>query len=174
MPFKREPTTRKNVVARLFFRFFLCYVAALTVAILMDRAGLLSYRVTHVGKGEAVLVLLALLAALLTVSKPYLLCLSAVKAFYDVAWFSPLMSAATLTAQGGLAFIAAFFYLAFSLLLFAGAAARSCLFATGNYRRDTQLLVSRSFWGFLLEAVFFAALSSVLFFIWSPLVALFV
>jgi hypothetical protein len=130
--------------------------------------------VTHAGKGEAILLLLALLAAFLTLAKPYLLALTVVKAFYDLCWFAPLLQATRLTLQRVLACNAAFFYLAFSLLLFALAAARGCLFSVTAQKRDTQLLFSRQFLRFFIEALCFAALSALLYFIWSPLVALFI
>ncbi len=173
MALQIDGAARKNAVARLFFRFFLCYAAALAVAFLMHRSDLLPQGITQVGVGESAFVLLALLAGILTVAKPFLFLLCVGKAFFDASWFFSLVASVALSTQGVLAFNAAFFYLAFSLFLFATAAARSCLFAGSVWQRDMQLLCSRQFLHFLLEAAFFAALSSMLYFIWSPLVTLF-
>ena len=72
MALQIDGAARKNAVARLFFRFFLFYAAALAVAFLMHRSDLLPQGITQVGVGESAFVLLALLAGILTVAKPFL------------------------------------------------------------------------------------------------------
>lgn len=168
-----QPTTAKNVAARLFFRYFLCYFAAITVAFFFRVRGMLPQPPAHAGLGECVFVFLCLQAALSTVAKPYLLVLTVIKAFYDLAWFSDLVQKSSFTMQNILAFNACFFYLVFSLLLFSVAAARSCIFTAESTERDIRLLLSRRFFSFLIEALIISALALVLYFIWPPLAALF-
>ena len=64
---------------------------------------------------------------------------------------------------------ALFLYLAASLFLFAYAAARAALFPHLHPTRDTALLFSRAFLGFLAEAMVYFALATLLFFFWRTL-----
>lgn len=168
-----RPTTDQNVVSRLFFRFFLCYFAAGAAAILFAARGVLRNPPEQAGKTEFAFILLALLGSVLTLSKPYLLLLTAAKAFFDVALLSSLLPAARGLSNGFLTFNACLFYVIFSLALFCTAAARSCLFSFEGSERDLRLLCSRRFLIYLAEAVVFAALALTLYFLWPHLAALF-
>ena len=169
-----RPTTGKNVAARLFFRFFLCYFLSGAFAAALAARGALwrSFDYARAGRAEFVFVLLALLGSVLTLSKPYLLLLTAAKAFFDVALCAALLP---LLRAGGHVFLtsnACFLYLVFSLTLFCMAAARSCLFSFSGAERDLRLLCSKRFLLYLVEALFFAALALSLYFIWPQLSAL--
>ena len=172
MQTRLPPTTEKNVAARLFLRFFLCYFVTAIAAFFLFRHAAPMLPSDHLGKLQFSLVLLALLGAVLTLSKPYLLILTAVKAFFDIRWLTAVTQALPSLAGGFWAFNACFFYLAFSLFLFCTAAARACLFASNSIMRDTQLLFSKKFAVYLIETVFFAALALSLFYIWPQLEAL--
>ena len=83
---KREPTTDTNATSRLFLRFFLCYLLPVPVAVLCAVRGLLDLSLDAVGTVEFCFIPLSLLGALLTVTKPYLIVLTVIKSFYDVAF----------------------------------------------------------------------------------------
>ena len=169
-----RPTTDKNVISRLFFRFFLCYFIAGAAAALFAARGVLWDPPEQAGKTEFLFVLLALLGSVLTLAKPYLLLLTAVKAFFDVALLASLLPAVRGLSRGFLTFNACLCYVIFSLALFCTAAARSCLFSAEGSERDLRLLCSRRFLVYLAEAVLFAALALTLYFLWPQLTALFI
>ena len=169
----REPTNSENVTSRLFFRFFLCYLIAAPVAWLLAVRGTLPIRLETVGTAEFLFIPLALLGALLTVTKPYLLALTAIKAFYDVALLYRLTGWVRLGTIGFLPWNACLLLLILSLLLFAVAAARAELFSFLTAARDTRLLLSKPFGKFLIEALIFLALGITLYYLWPQLMAKF-
>ena len=166
---ERKPTTASNVMSRLFFRFFLAYLAACPIACFLGTKGI--PRLAIFGEGDIALlfVLLALLGAFSTISKPYLLLLAFLKGFYDTALLYEVSCLIGTGKIGVLAWNACFLLVLFSLLLFAVAAARAQLFSFVNAKRDMQLLLSGSFWLYLFEAVFFLALALSLYFLWPLL-----
>lgn len=170
---KREPTNNENVTSRLFLRFFLCYLIAAPVAFLLAMRGALPIRVETVGTAEFLFIPLALFGALLTVTKPYLLILTVVKAFYDVALLYRLTEWVKLGSIGFLPWNACLFMLILSLLLFAVAAARAELFSFLTVARDARLLLSRPFAKFLAEALLFTALGVTIYYLWPQLMAKF-
>ncbi|MBQ8357166.1 MAG: hypothetical protein IJX39_05090 [Clostridia bacterium] len=170
---KREPTDGDNVTSRLFLRFFICYLIATPVAVLCALRGVLQVSFERAGLVEFLFVPLALLGALLTVTKPYLLLLSAAKAFYDVAILYQVTQWTRLGAIGILPWNACFFLLVFSLLLFSLAAARAELFSFLCTARDTRLIFSRPFGRYLLEGLLFTALALSLYYLVPEILATF-
>ena len=168
-----QPTNSRNVTSRLFFRFFICYLATVPVAALSHTRGVLSFSVSSVGMVETVFVMLALLGALLTIAKPYLYALTLAKAFYDGILLCTVTAWARAGSIGILSWNACFLMLILSLLLFAVTAARAELFAFLTTARDTRLLFSRRFAKFLAEAMVLLALSLSLYYLWPQILAKF-
>lgn len=169
MPKRREPTTGENAVSRLFLRFFLCYLLAAPVALMIALRGVWVPTVSEAGAPLFFFVPLALLGALLTVTKPYLLVLTVLKAFYDVG----LLYSITLWTRQGygglLPWNASFLLIVFSLLLFCIAAACAELFSFLHPARDARLLFSRPFGRYLIESLLFAAIALSAYFLWPQI-----
>lgn len=170
---KHEPTNDGNVTSRLFFRFFICYLVAAPVAWLLAMRGTLPIRMDTVGMAEFIFIPLALLGALLTVTKPYLLALTVAKAFYDVALLYRLTEWVRHGSIGFLPWNTCLLLLILSLVLFTVAAARADLFSFLTVARDTRLLLSRSFAKFLAESILFTALGVTIYYLWPQLMAKF-
>ena len=168
-----DPSTGQNISARLFFRFFLCYFVGVLIAL---PPALRGYMLPHgnVGLWQMLLVLLALPAAFLTLSRSYLLLLSLVKAFFDVAWLTQTLSALSHLSNTFFTFNACLLYLVFSLLLFCFAASRACLFSVSVSGRDLQLILTRAFVSFLLEALLISLLALFLYELWPQIAALYI
>ena len=168
-----QPTTKQNVAARLFFRYFLCYFACVLLFGVLSTRLVPAVSRTEVGSVQLLLALLALLGGFLTISKPYLLLLCMGKALYDVCAFRMLMADFSIHGGGALlAFNALVLYGIFSLLLFCLCAARASLFSFDCTARDFTLILSRPCLRFLGEAVFLAALSLSLYYLWPQLSAM--
>ncbi len=165
-----QPTTQSNVSARLFLRYFLFYFAAALSFLLLFIGRTPTAPQQEIGFLQLVFVLLALLGGFLTVSKPYLLILTGIKAFFDVSLLRSLLQTDGLRF---LSFNALLFYLLFSFVLFCLAAARASLFSFQGFARDFSLLFSRKCLVFLAECILIAALSLTLYYIWPQLLALF-
>ncbi len=167
-----QPTTKQNVAARLFLRYFLFYFAwVLPLSLLVFRLGLSVSR-ADVGFVQLLLVLLALLGGFLTVSKPYLLVLCAVKAYFDATLLCTVVRACSSLGGAFLSFNALLLYLVFSLVLFCLAAARASVFSFDCPVRDFSLIFSRKCLQFLTECAFLSALSLTLYYIWPQLLAM--
>ena len=166
---KREPTSKENATLRLFLRFSLCYLLSCPVAVLFAARGVLQAIPDRVGAVEFLFVPLALLGALLTVTKPYLILLSMGKAFYDISVLYSVTRWAKQGVIGILPWNACFFLTVFSLLLFLAAAARAELFSFLNTARDIRLIFSRPFGYYLLEILLFTALSLSLYYLFPQL-----
>ncbi len=169
----REPTNSENATSRLFFRFFLCYLLITPVAWLLAARGMLHVNFDNVGQIELVFIPLALLGALLTVTKPYLLLLTACKAFFDVSVLYRVTQWARLGCIGFLPWNACLLLLILSLLLYALAAARAELFAFLTPTRNARLLLSRAFIRLFAEGLFFFALALSFYYTWPQLLAKF-
>lgn len=162
---KREPTNDTNATSRLFLRFFLCYLLTVPVAVLCAVRGLLDLSLDTVGTVEFCFIPLSLLGALLTVTKPYLIVLTVIKSFYDVAFIYQVTRWALLGAIGLLPWNACFLILVFSMILFCFSAARAELFSFLYPARDAKLILSRPFGGYLLEILLFSALALSLYYL---------
>lgn len=169
----RQPTNGQNVTSRLFFRFFACYAIAAPAAMLWASRRDVTVSIGSVGTIETAFIFLALLGAILTVTKPYLILLTLIKAFYDGRLLFKITAWARFGCMGILSWNACFFLLILSLLLFAMTAARAELFAFMVTSRDTRLLLSRPFAKFLAEAAILLALSLSLYYLWPHLLAKF-
>ena len=163
---KLEPTSGENVLSRLFLRYFLCFLCAVPFALLPARWDLLPFRAETVGTVDFLFIPLAALAAVLTVTKPYLLLLTVLKSFYDVSVLYRISVLTRRYRSGVLPWNACFFLLVFSLLLYCTAAARAHHFSFTATARDTALLLSRPFGRFLLETIFLVAISLALLYLW--------
>ena len=169
----REPTNRNNATSRLFLRFFLCYLITVPVAVLCAVRGLLDLTPQRVGTVEFCFIPLSLLGAFLTVTKPYLIVLTVIKSFYDVAFLYQVSQWVLLGAIGILPWNACFLILIFSMLLFCFAAARAELFSFLHPARDVQLILSRPFGQYLLEILLFSALALSLYYVIPELLDIF-
>lgn len=163
------PTNGENVATRLFFRFFLCYFAAAPIGYLLAIRGITAIQANTAGKVEFLLIPLALLGGLLTVTKPYLLILTAVKAFFDTALLYRVTVWARTDLIGLLPWNICFLMVVLSLLLFAFAAARAELFTFWNTKRDAQLIFSRAFGRFLTEIILFLAIALSQYYLWPTI-----
>jgi hypothetical protein len=166
---KREPTNGTNATSRLFLRFFLAYLLTAPVAILIATNGLLDLNLKRVGLIEFFFIPLSLLGAFLTVTKPYLIILSVIKSFYDVALLYRVSQWARLGAIGILPWNACLLLLIFSLILFCFSAARAELFSFLHTQRDLRLILSRPFGAYLLEMLLFTALALSLYYLMPEL-----
>ena len=165
----REPTHKGNAASRLFLRFFLCYVLTAPVAILCAARNMLGLSTAQVGRIEFCFIPLALLGAFLTVTKPYLIVLTVIKAFYDAAFLYHVSQWALLGAIQILPWNAFLLIIIFSMLLFLFAAARAELFSFLYPARDIHLILSRPFALYLLEVVLFCALALSLYYLMPQL-----
>ena len=164
---KELPTTEENARGRLFLRFLLIYLLALLVGVALSLRGFSLLPTVLPRQYALFFVICALLAALLTVSKPFLMLLSIIKAFLDAGVFFRLTSLAKLNEINFWQWNACFFLTAFGVFLFATAAAQACWFSHKNTARDTRLIFSRPFGRYILEALFLLALTLSLFFLWQ-------
>ena len=165
-------SSKENIATRLFLRFFLCYFAAILLGFCLFWHHAPSVTISGVGAVEAVFVALALVAAFLTVSNPYLSSLICCKAFYDAAALCTVFNGAL---QGAARFWyanAVLFYFVSTLLLFCAGASRACLFSFLSTGRDLTLLLSRRTLIYFLHALLILAACVLLYFIWQALVAL--
>lgn len=166
---KREPTNGTNATSRLFLRFFLTYLLTAPVAILFATRELLELNIEQSGAVEFFFVPLSLLAAFLTITKPYLIVLAVIKSFYDVALLYQVSQWVRLGAIGILPWNACLLILIFSLILFCFAAARAELFSFLHTERDIHLILSRPFGAYLLEMLLFTALALSLYYLMPEL-----
>ena len=165
----REPTSKSNAVSRLFLRFFLCYMLCVPVAILCAMRNVFELSPQNTGMVEFLWIPLALFGALLTVTKPYLIVLTMIKAFYDVSFMCLVSQWALLGAIKILPWNACLLMVAFSMILFLFAAARAELFSFLHPERDIRLILSRPFGRYLIEAVLFCALALSLYYLMPEL-----
>ena len=170
MPHTFLPTSKNNATSRLFFRFLALYLLVAPIAFLANSDSLTAWmRAYDAGKIECSFVLIALALAFSTLSKPLLFFCTVLKSFFDMTLFHGALTAAFRREIGVLSLNALLLYLAASLFLFAYAAARASLFPHLCPERDTALLFSRAFLGFLAEAMVHFALATLLFFFWRTL-----
>ena len=163
------PTTKENISQRLFLRYFLCYLIGALLCITPASRGLLREHLQDVGIFSFCMIPLALLAGLLTLTKPYLMALTLVKAIFDTTLLVGITARIGSEGMNVLRWNGCFFLTAFSLILFCIAAARACLFSFENRMRDAALLCSRPFWRYCAEALLLIALALSLYFLWPQL-----
>ena len=120
------------------------------------------------------LILLCFLGAFLTVSRPYLLILTVVKAFFDVAVLSAVIGLLKNRTAVLLRFNACLLYILLSFVLFCFAACGACLFSHMNSERNLRLICSRPFLRYLGEALLLLLPAVALYLIWPSLMALYV
>ena len=163
------PTNGENVFQRLWLRYFICYLLAVAVEILLVCRG---HGLAWSSKMACLLWLtvpLSLLAALLTVGNAYLLLLTVLKGALDAA----LLYRLTLLVQTHtiriLDWNLCFFLLAASLLIYLFSAVTACRFAFDNDRRDFRLICSKPFAVFCLKALYLTALAWLIFFFFLQL-----
>ena len=162
---KREPTNNTNAATRLFLRFFLTYFLCVPIAILSAMRALIPLDLTRAGLIEFLFIPLALLGAFLTVTKPYLIVLAAIKSFYDIALLYQVTQWVRIGAIGILPWNACLLILIFSIVLFCLTASRAELFSFLHPARDIQLILSRPFGSYLLEMLLFTALALSLYYL---------
>ena len=168
---KELPTTEENARARLFLRFLLIYLPALLVGVAFSVRGFSMLPTLLPRHYSLFAVIFALLAAFLTVSKPFLMLLTVAKAFLDAGVFFRVTQLAKLREINFWQWNACFFLTAFGVFLFATAAALACWFSHKNKARDARLIFSRPFGKYLTEALLLLALALPLSYLWQRTVA---
>ena len=167
------PTTKENATARLFFRFFLCYLAGVLVtAPFFARHGTLP-SLENMGGIQCAFFLLAALAAFLTVSNPFLLMLTLCKATIDATLLCRVFALSQSNRRTFLACNTVLCYLVCALLLFCGVAALSGVFSYQSKLRDTRLLFSRECLSLFLKLAVCAICALLLYRVWPQVAALF-
>lgn len=167
------PTTRENVTARLFLRFFICYLTGILLIVPVFARRGIALPMERIGGVQCAFLFLAEFAAFVTVSGPFLLLLTFGKATLDAML---LCYARTIT-KGGLRTVvpcnALFCYLVCTLLLFCGIAAFSSVFAHEARERDTRLLFSRRCLTLMSKLTVCSVFAWLLYRIWPYVTALF-
>lgn len=166
------PTTGANAQPRLFLRFFLFYFIAVIIGVLLAFRGLLPVDPIAVGMIQLILLLLSRLGALLTVTGPYLLLLTAIKGFYDAAILFYFTRMAQLGAIGILPWNACFFLIAFTAVIFATSSAQAAWFVFLHPERDLRLLFSTAFGRYLIATLLYSAMAICFYFLWPQIYAL--
>ncbi len=170
MPLGLFRTSTKNATSALFFRYFLLYLLATPIAFLGNNKIVTAWvSGQNAGLCEFLFIALALSFAFSTLAKPLFILVTVLKSFFDVTLFRGALTDALGRKIGILPLNALFLYLATSLSLFAFCAARASLFPHVNAERDSALLFSRAFFLYLLEALAYLALATLLFFFWHTL-----
>lgn len=165
------PTNEENLFQRLWLRYLICYCCAVTIEILLLFQGLGLVWSSSMKCLIWSMVPLALIAAFLTVGNAYLLLLTLLKGVSDTALlyrFTQLVQTDTIRI---LHWNICFCLIAASLLVYLFAAVKACRFAFYNTKRDFHLVFSKPFALFCLEALFFAALTWLIFICFSQLQA---
>ena len=166
------PTNRQNALSRLFFRYFLLYVAALPLAIWLSVRHISLITVIPLPFGALIPVVSASLLAFFTVTGPLMVLLTLMKGLFD---FSILLRLIVLAQSRGIGL----FYFNITLLLigsgiiiylFSAASAR--LFAFENKSRDLSLLFSKAFFKYLTKIIFFTVFALVLYYSWQKFLPL--
>ena len=168
-----QPSCEQNLAPRIFLRFFIGYFLSLFPVFALISAISLPISTARAGWVQFLFVPLALLGGFLTISKPYLLALTAAKVFYDVALAHSFFGNFRTLERGFFVFNATLAYLIFSVLLFCFASSKACLFSIESSGRDANLLFSAKCLHFLGECALICALSLTLYFLWPQLSALF-
>ena len=168
---KELPTTEENARARLFLRFLLIYLSALLVGVALSVRGFSLLPTLLPRNYSLFFAVFALLAAFLTVSKPFLMLLTLTKAFLDAGVFFRVTQLAKLKEINFWQWNACFFLTAFGVFLFAAAASNACWFSHKNTARDARLIFSRPFGKYFTEALLLLALALSISYFWQRTVA---
>lgn len=168
-----QPSCEQNIATRMFLRFFIAYFLLILPVLALVSMLSLPVSLSRVGSVQFWFVPLSLLGGFLTICKPYLLVLTAFKAYYDTALIHSFFGAFRSLERGFWVFNATLAYLIFSVLLFCVSSSKACLFSTGSSERDSSLLFSAKCLHFLTECALICALSLTLYYLWPQLAALF-
>lgn len=164
-----HPTTEENVRERLFLRFFAVYLVIFPIAMLAIARGVPAYIPKNIGLFQFLMVPLALLGGLMTVSKVYLFLICAIKSVSDAALFLRVTRMVRTGAVGLWQWNACFFLLALSLLLFSFSCAGACLFSFSSKERDLKLVFSKPFGAYLIKMLILTSLALSLYLLFSRL-----
>ena len=166
------PTNRENALSRLFFRYFLLYVATLPLALWLSARGLFQLVLLPLPLVALLPVVSAALFAFFTITGPLMVLLTLLKGLLD---FSFLLRAVTLAQNqsiGLIHFNAVLLLLGAGIIIYIFSAATARLFAFENQSRDLSLLFSKAFFKYLIKAAIFALLAIVLYYLWQKLLTL--
>lgn len=161
------PTTEKNIGERLFFRYFLIYIAAFVPLLLAVRRGLPLPCPDEAGRFQFVLLALCLIGGVTVISGAYLPLLCAIKAGADAALFYRITQMVKTGAIGIFGWNTFFLLLALSLFLFLITACTACRFSFSCRARDFRLIFSKPFAKFLLLGLVYLALALLLAFLFA-------
>lgn len=163
------PTNNENLCARLAIRYMLFYVASVMIGVLSTVRGIALFSIEHLEVMALAFILLAVGAALLTVSNTFLLLLTAIKGLYD----AKVLFYITLFVKGGnigfWEWNAAFFLTAASFVLFLLAASNATRFSFESNTCDLALILSKPFAKYLMESMLLIALATLLYLLWPHL-----
>lgn len=164
---KIEPTTDQNAATRLFVRLLLCYLVALPIAVLAHFE--MPLPLERVGTAELFFVLAAVWSGISTLTKPLLLLLTVLKAFFDLAMLKDILISTAAGLVGILPFNACLLFAFATLAVYLLAASRAEYFTFRHTARDSQLLLSRPFWHYLLGSACFMAVAVLLALLWQQI-----
>lgn len=163
------PTSYENLGARLAIRYMLFYVASVIIGVLTAVRGVTLFSIGRLEVMAFLFVLLAVGAALLTVSNTYLLLLTIIKGLYD----AQVLFRITLFVKGGNTgfweWNGCFFLTAASFVLFLLAATNATRFSFESNTRDLVLILSKPFAKYLMESLLLIALATLLYLLWPHL-----
>lgn len=162
-------STEENIKERLFLRFFAVYLVIFPIAILAIVRGAPAFMPQNIALFQFLMVPLALLGGLMTVSRVYLFFACAVKSISDANLFLHVTRLVRTGAVGILQWNACFFLLTLSLLLFSCSCAGACHFSFSCKERDLKLIFSRSFGTYLIKMLIFTLLALSLYLLFSRL-----
>ena len=159
----------KGQTARLFVRFFIAYLFATPLAVLLSVKKILQFSASQMSFVEFLFIAFALLGAFLIFSKPFLWLLAFCKGALDITLLLHLTQSARADNISILYWNACVALIAISFLLFTTAAARAQLFACTVTKKDLALLRSGGFWLYLTECLLFLILAYALYTLWPEL-----
>lgn len=161
------PTTEKNVGERLFFRYLLIYLSVLVPMLLSVARGLPIPAPYSAGEFQLILLTLAFLGGVSTISGVWLFLLCACKAAGDAASLFRITAMVKTKAIGMLPWNTCFLLLALSAFLFIGTAATACRFSFSHRERDLRLIFSKPFARYLFRCLIFLLISVLLAYLFS-------
>ena len=166
MKHNAAPTTVQNVQSRLFLRFFLLYWLAFPVGVLLYIRGARFVPPDAARWLVTCPAALALLGAVLTVSKPYLFLLSICHGLVDAVLIAGVTAGVFYGQTAWLPYNGFLLLVLLSCLLYCYAASQACWFAFAAKERDLRLLFSRAFAKFALTALILVTLLLAVCFLW--------
>ena len=161
------PTNRENAFSRLFFRYFLLYVAALPLALWLSARQFLPITVIPLPLSALLPVIGAALLAFFTLTGPLMVLLTFLKGLFDFGVLLRLIVLAQSQGIGLFYFNIILLLIGSGIIIYIFSAATARLFAFENTGRDLSLLFSKAFFKYLTKAAFFTLFAILLYYLWQ-------